>query len=44
MVLNKEYIEEEVKKTKIVIEKCQEGLDVNTLILKSFEDALKSFS
>ena len=40
MVLSKKFLEVEIKAAKIIIEKLEQGLAVNKLVLKSFEDEL----
>jgi len=39
--LSKKFLEEEIKKSKITIEKLEEGLEINKLIKRAFEDELK---
>ena len=39
-MLSKKFLEEEIKKSTITIEKIKEGLEVNELIKKAFENAL----
>ena len=40
MALSKEFFEEEIKKSKLTIENLKQGIEVNELILKTFEREL----
>ena len=40
--MDKKFLEEEIKNTKITIEKLEQGLFVNKLVLKAFEEEWKS--
>ena len=40
MALSKEFLEEDIKKSDLTIEKIEEGLAVNLLIKKAFEEEL----
>ena len=40
MALSKEFLLNEIKKSKAAIKILKEGLDVNIMVLKAFEDEL----
>ena len=40
MVLSKTFLDGEIKNSKITIEKLEQGLAINKLVLKAFEDEL----
>ena len=42
MLLSKEFLDEEIERSKIAIEKLEQGLALNELILKAFQEELKN--
>lgn len=40
MALSKEFLQLEIEKADITIKKLEEGLDINILVKKAFEDEL----